>query len=135
MGTKQLRMHITSWDEKPYREWPDGRKVARADVALTRPEGEDEGLEGTFDSLLYYRPDGTSTFLGQVVASGTLEGRRGEFVLAGTGTYDGQEASMRLDIIDGSGTGDLAGISGSARSVSTHADYPYMPLTLTYELE
>ena len=42
---------------------------------------------------------------------------------------------MRLDIIDGSGTGDLAGISGSAQSVSTHADYPYLPLTLTYELE
>jgi hypothetical protein len=128
-------MHITSWDEKPYREWPDGRKVARADVALSRPDGDDEGLEGTFDSVLYYRADGTSTFTGQLVASGVLDGRAGDFVLAGTGTYDGQQASMRLDIIEGSGTSDLAGISGYADSVSTHADYPYMPLTLTYDLE
>ena len=31
-------------------------------------------------------------------------------------------------------SGELAGISGTAESVSTHADYPYMPLTLEYEL-
>jgi hypothetical protein len=28
----------------------------------------------------------------------------------------------------------LAGISGTCESVSTHADYPFMPLTLAYEL-
>ena len=34
----------------------------------------------------------------------------------------------------GSGTGELAGISGSADSSSTHDDYPHMPLTLSYDL-
>jgi len=135
MGTKQLRLQIENWDEQPYQEFPDGSKVTKADVALARPEGEDEGLEGSLESLMCYRPDGTSTLVSQMVLSGVLEGRTGVFVLQGAGTYDGTQASLRLDIVAGSGTGDLAGVSGSAESVSTHADYPYMPLTLTYAME
>lgn len=43
-------------------------------------------------------------------------------------------SASESSIVPGSGTGDLAGISGSATSSSTHGDYPYMPLTLRYEL-
>ena len=32
------------------------------------------------------------------------------------------------------GTGDLAGITGSVSSSSTHDDYPNMPLVIAYEL-
>jgi len=66
--------------------------------------------------------------------TGTLDGRSGSFVLAGAGTYDGTTATGESRIVPGSGTGGLAGISGSATSTSTHADYPFMPLTLRYEL-
>jgi hypothetical protein len=38
-------------------------------------------------------------------------------------------------VVPGSGTGELAGISGTGTSVSTHDDYPFMPLTLRYEVE
>ncbi len=55
-------------------------------------------------------------------------------MLEGRGTYDGTTASGESRIVPGSGTGGLAGISGGATSSSTHADYPYMPLTLTYDL-
>jgi hypothetical protein len=135
MATNQMKLQIVNWDEKPYQEFPDGSKVTKADVTLGRPEGEDEGLEGSLDSLMAYRPDGTSTLVSQMVLSGVLEGRSGAFVMQGTGTYDGTRASLQFDIVGGSGTDDLAGLSGSAESVSTHDDYPYMPLTLTYELE
>ena len=32
------------------------------------------------------------------------------------------------------GTGDLAGITGTLESSSTHADYPNMPLVVEYDL-
>jgi hypothetical protein len=38
-------------------------------------------------------------------------------------------------VVPGSGTGELSGLSGTVSSRSTHADYPHMPLSLTYEFE
>jgi hypothetical protein len=66
--------------------------------------------------------------------TGILDGRAGSFVLRGGGAFDGTTASGRMTIVEGSGTGGLARISGTCESVSTHADYPFMPLTLAYEL-
>ncbi|OLE21409.1 MAG: hypothetical protein AUG44_27640 [Actinobacteria bacterium 13_1_20CM_3_71_11] len=126
----ETKLEIKSWDEKPYRELGDGRKFTRAEVVLA---GTGDGLEGgTFEGLLYYRADGTSTYVTFMQITGSLDGHTGGIVLQGDGTFDGATAHSRYSIVDG--TGELAGISGTAESVSTHADYPYMPLTLEYEL-
>jgi hypothetical protein len=37
-------------------------------------------------------------------------------------------------VVEGSGTGQLAGLTGTADSVSTHDDYPFMPLTRKYDI-
>jgi hypothetical protein len=135
MTTYETRLDIKSWDEKPYRELPDGTKFARAEVTLADSAGTGEGTvltEGSFESLLYYRADGTSTFVTLMSLTGTVEGRSGRLVLAGDGEYDGTTARMRAQVIDA--IGDLAGLTGTAVSESTHADYPRMPLTLTYDL-
>ncbi|MEV4620864.1 DUF3224 domain-containing protein [Asanoa sp. NPDC049573] len=128
----ETKLEITSWDEKPYREFDDGRKFSRAEVTLA---GTGDGLtSGAFESLLYYRADGTSDYVSNMEITGTLGGRSGSFVLQGAGSYDGTTARITTTVVPGSGTGELAGITGSAESVSTHADYPHMPLTLRYEL-
>lgn len=125
-----FKMEIKSWDEEVYREFDDGRKYTRADVVLSGP---DDGLsEGTFESLLYHRADGTSSYVSLMQVSGTLAGRSGSFVLQGSGTYDGKTAHGESVVVEGSGTGELTGLSGTAESISTHDDYPYMPLTLKY---
>lgn len=128
----ESKLKIESWDEKPYRELADGSKFSRADVMLT---GSDDGLtSATFESLLFYRADGTSSFVTLMRVTGTLDGRSGSFVLQGRGTYDGTTARVDSVVVDDSGTDGLAGLRGSAESVSTHADYPYMPLTLRYDI-
>ncbi|HEV7711274.1 MAG TPA: DUF3224 domain-containing protein [Asanoa sp.] len=128
----ETKLEITSWDEKPYREFDDGRKFSRAEVTLA---GTGDGLtSGSFESLLYYRADGTSEYVSIMEITGTLGGRSGSFVLQGEGSYDGKTARFATTVVPGSGTGDLAGITGSAESASTHADYPNMPLTISYEL-
>lgn len=130
--TLNTKLHIDSWDEKPVHELDDGHKVTRAEVALT---GTDDAVtEAGFDAVLYYRPDGTSSYVSLMRITATLQGRSGSFVLQGDGAFDGTTAIGDTTIVDGSGTGELAGISGAAHSASTHDDYPHMPLTLTYEL-
>jgi hypothetical protein len=127
------RLEIKNWDEKPHQELPTGEKFARAQVTLL---GTGDGFDGdaSADSLLYYRPDGTSTFVGLYRFSGTLDGRPGTFVVESSGTYDGTTATVTGTVVPGSGTGELAGLTGRFDSASTHGDYPHMPVTLTYDL-
>jgi len=138
MTTYETRLDIKSWDENPYRELPDGTKFARAEVTLAGAAGAAAAgagtalTEGSFEALLYYKADGTSTYVTLMSLTGTVEGRSGRLVLAGDGGYDGKTARMRGDVIEA--TGDLAGLTGTVVSESTHEDYPHMPLILTYEL-
>lgn len=134
--TLQLKLTIESWDEQPYRELPDGRKFTRADVGLSGDEstGASTIQSAAYEALMYYAADGTSSYVTLIQVAGTLDGKTGSFVLAGSGTYDGTTAAGESRIVPGSGTGELAGISGSASSTSTHQDYPFMPLSISYEL-
>jgi hypothetical protein len=128
----QTRFEITSWDEKPYRELADGRKFTRADVVLTG--SADELASASFEAMMYYRADGTSTYVALMHVTGTLGGRHGSFVLQGEGTYDGKTARLESRVVPGSGTDEVVGIQGTGESVSTHDDYPYMPFALTFDI-
>ncbi len=131
-GTLQTKLKIASWDERPYRELADGSKFSRADIVLA--DGADGIAGGVSEALLYYRPDGTSSYVMLMSLTANLGGRAGTFVLRGEGSYDGTTARVALSVIDGSQTGDLAGLSGTIESVSAHADYPFMPLTVSYTI-
>lgn len=131
--TLETTLEITGWDENPYEETDAGGKLARADVTLE--QGPDGLGPGASRSLLYYRPDGISSFVNLMRLTATIDGRSGSFVLLGQGTYDGTTARVESTVVPGSGTGELAGISGTAESVSTKEDYPQMPLTLVYDME
>lgn len=135
MATTQTKFEIKSWDEQRYRDLPDGSGYARAEVVLagTGPAGDGtEVTAASFEALMYYRADGTSTYVTLMTLTGTVGGRTGTLVLGGEGRYDGTSASGEYRVIDA--TGELVGLTGTANSVSTHTDYPYMPLTLTYDL-
>jgi Protein of unknown function (DUF3224) len=131
-STFETKLKIASWDEKPYRELADGSKFSRAQTVLT--DGPDAITDGRFETLLYYRPDGTSSYVTLMQVTATLDGKPGTFALHGEGSYDGTTARVSASVIDGSQTGDLAGLSATIESVSTHADYPFMPLTVSYTI-
>ncbi len=122
---------IKSWDERPYREHEDGRKFSRADVVL-RASHDDVDAAGTMENLLLYLPSGHSNFGGLLRIDGQLGGRSGSLVFQTKGYYDGTQAHFSGEIVDA--TGDFEGATGTASSTSTHADYPHMPLTVTYQL-
>lgn len=125
--TTDEKLRIAAWDESTVRELDAGQRITRATVTL----GESgDPLTGTFTSDLHYRADGTSTFVTLLHLTGTIADRTGELVLTGHGTYDGTTAAVRFEVVTGSGTGELAGVGGTAISTTTHADYPLMPLRL-----
>jgi Protein of unknown function (DUF3224) len=127
----KTRLEITSWVEETVHEMADGSKITRASVSLS---GDGDALSAaTFDAVMFYRPDGTSSYVSIMQVTGALQGREGGFVLQGDGTFDGTTASGRSTVVGGSGSGKLAGLTGTARSDSTHDDYPFMPLTLDYD--
>ncbi|MGA7420192.1 MAG: DUF3224 domain-containing protein [Acidimicrobiales bacterium] len=127
----ETKLKIESWDEQPTSEFADGTKVSRTDVILS---GGDGLTAARSQSLLFYRADGTSSFVVLLRVEATLGGHAGSFVLSGLGTYDGTTARQELTVVEGSGSEGLGGITGSALSESTHQDYPYMPLRLDYDL-
>jgi hypothetical protein len=127
--TLRTTLEIKSWDEKPYRESDDGRKFTRAEVQL----GSNDGISSAaFEALMFYRPDGTSSYVSLMQITASFDDKAGSFVLRGSGEYDGTTAAGEYQIV--AGEGGLAGISGTLTSASTQADYPNMPITLTYQL-
>jgi hypothetical protein len=135
MGTHlETKLKIESWDENPYRELEDGSKFTRAIVQLTVAEERIEA-QATWDALMYYLADGTTSYVGLMHVNGRLGNRTGSFVLQDSGRYDGREASGQSVVVSETTTGELRGLTGTGSSVSTPSDYPFMPLTLDYDLE
>jgi hypothetical protein len=122
---------IKSWDETPWHEGDDGRKLTRATVIKTY-SGDLEG-EGTMEYVMAYASGTSAIFVGIERVDGRLDGRTGTFVMKDAGTFEDGVAASSFEIVEGSGTGDLRGISGRASVDAVKADTQSM--TLEYELD
>lgn len=123
------RFDLTRWDETPYAE-VDGEKYAR--VSLTKAfEG---GLEGSSEAelLQVFLPSGAAAYVGIERVTAALDGRKGSFVFqhAAAGTAEGGTAT--IDVVPGSGTGELAGLTG--RIEITRAEDGEHTYTFAYEV-
>ncbi len=121
---------LDGWDEAPYEELADGRKLTRASVKQTF-SGDIAGA-GTVEWLMAYRPDATADYVGLQRITGTLAGRSGTFVLSTVGTFDGQEASGTWTVLAGSGTDELAGLTGTGTFSAPSGGEP--SVSLDYDL-
>ena len=115
-GQAEGTFTLTDWDESPYQELDGKTKLTRARMTF-RLSGDLSG-DLTSDSLMYYRQDGTAEFTGLQRFSGELGGRSGSCVMLSGGAYRDGEARSTWQVIEGSGTGGLAGLTGSGTSVA-----------------
>ena len=122
---------IKAWDEKPWFEDDGGRKLTRATVIKTY-SGDLDG-EGTMEYVMTYSDEKTATYVGLERVVGRLGDREGSFVMKDVGTFKDGVAASAFEIVPGSGTGDLAGLSGNARVDAVHADTQEM--SLDYDLD
>ncbi len=87
MPTANATFAIKTWEEETIEALQDGRKLTRCHVAYAY-EGDIEG-ECTLEYLMYYSGEGQpTTFTGLEHISGTLDGKRGSFVLHHTGVEE-----------------------------------------------
>lgn len=125
---------VTGWEQAPYAEPDHGPTLARATVRKTFRGG----LQGeSVAELLMCQADPKDLGAGAgYVASerfvGTLDGKSGTFVLQHGGLTGAGAPQTFGNIVPGSGTGELAGLLGTAKiSVGTDGKHS---LALEYEL-
>jgi hypothetical protein len=109
---------LTGWDEKPYLELDESRKLTRASV--TQEFTGDVAGKGAVEWLMSYQPDGTARFVGLQRVEGSVGGEHGSFVLETVGDFDGKEAKGNWTVIPGSGTGSLARLHGTGTFTAPH---------------
>lgn len=130
MPTATGTFEVTIGGEDAFHERSGEPRLARAH-GTQRFSGDIEG-DGVVEWLNCYLPAGTARLIGLQRIEGTIAGRRGSLVIETLADHDGRQSRGSWRIIDGSGTGDLAGISGSggfeARGGTT------VSYTLDYEL-
>jgi Protein of unknown function (DUF3224) len=121
---------VKSWDESTYQELEGKAKLNKARVVYDL--AGDLEAESTSDTLMCYAEDGTAEYTGLDRVVGRLGGRSGSFVLLGTGGYANGEARISWRVVEGSGTGELAGLRGTGTAVATSE--PPGTFSLDYEL-
>jgi hypothetical protein len=104
------RFDLTRWDEEVYDE-ADGVKLQTVSLAKTF-EG---GIRGTSTARLLqaFSPDGSAAYVGIERVIAAIDGRKGTFVLRHSAVGSAAGGSMNVDVVPGSGTGDLAGLTGT----------------------
>jgi len=108
---------VTLWDLKPYDETPDAPTLLRGTVKKTL-DGEISG-ESTGEILMYSASDGSAAYTVLDKFSVEIEGRKGSFVAIHGATHSPDETSRALGkILPNSGTGELAGISGTIEFIA-----------------
>jgi hypothetical protein len=123
-------LELKNWDEQPFEEMEGGSKLTRASVSQS-VAGDIIG-DATSESIMYYRQDGTASYTGLQRFVGRIGDLSGSFVVEATGNYDGNEAKTNIEVIPGSGTGDLSGLQGQGTFVAPHG--PTGKLTLDYSI-
>ena len=104
-------LEIKSWDEQPFVEIDDARKLTTTTVTQEL-HGDVEG-EGSATWLAAYRADGTADFIGFQRIVGTIGDADGSIVLRMSGGYDGTVARSDWEVVTGTGTGALEAMTGS----------------------
>jgi hypothetical protein len=114
-----------SWEQTPYAagDAPELTVASGVDVY----HGDIEG-EGHWRGLTVAGPDGTGDLFSLQRMTCVVGGRSGTFVLRISGTFDGAGSRATWEVVPGSGTGELGGISGTG-------GYETSGETITYTLD
>lgn len=133
MGAQaKATLRMSDWVEQAVQEGGDGGIRLCKAVSQVTVTGDLEG-QGSCQWLLAYPPDGPASFVGLQTFTGALAGRTGTFVLQTTGQFRGSTAYVTWSVVPGSGTGELAGLSGEG-GYEAPIGQPDVDASLDYQL-
>ena len=113
MTTATGTFEITSMGEDTYAELDSGAKLTRA-KGTQRFFGDIEG-DGSVEWLMCYLPEGGASYVGLQRIDGSIGGMKGTVVIEAVGAFDGAASNGSWKVVEGSGTGELEGITGEGR--------------------
>ncbi|MFI7123285.1 DUF3224 domain-containing protein [Amycolatopsis sp. NPDC049868] len=126
---------MKNWEEAIVSGTEGAPRVAYAHATLAY-SGLIEG-ESVIDYLLYYAGEGYdgghTTSPGLERIEGSLDGRRGSFVIKHDTGFDAQGITSTFTVVEGSGTGELAGITGGGTTTGVLGE-PTMSYTFDFSL-
>lgn len=126
-----------TWDEQRVGEVEGAHAIAQAKFT-TEWKGELSGTSTCWMFIAYVDGDPAEPqtlvgpYIGYELVEATIGGRSGTFVLAISGDHRGGVARTEVSVVPGSGTGALAGITGSGSYAADAMEYA---LELDYTLE
>lgn len=107
----EAHIEVSDWQPEPIDTDGDGPHLMR--IAVVESFTGDIVATGHAEMLQVLADDGSATFVAVERITGTLAGRKGSFVLQDQGTLSADGAvSGEWFVVTGSGTGELAGLSG-----------------------
>jgi hypothetical protein len=111
----QATFTTTTWDEKPYVEMDDGRKLTRIHVVQTYT-GDMDGV-GTSESLMAYTIARTASGIGLEQFEGSIGGKTGTCIVQHASTFEYPTAKDSWFVVPGSATGELRGLRAEGASI------------------
>jgi hypothetical protein len=125
MTTATGRFDITSWDQETYDE-AEGATLARA----RNTKAYEGGIAGTgaTEMLMAGTTEGAAVYVAIERVQAAVDGRKGSFVLRHSALGSAAGGDMRVDVLPGSGTDELTGLTGEltiARSEEGEHSYTF----------
>ncbi|MFD3699165.1 DUF3224 domain-containing protein [Streptomyces sp. NPDC058646] len=115
------RFTFADWEEREVGPSGTSPRLARATVRNSFTGGIEAA--GTLCAYtVAYTGESTGTFTGMELVSGSVDGREGSFVLEERGGFDAEGTRCRFEVVPGSATGALEGLSGSGAFTTRHGD-------------
>ena len=126
---KPMTRHAAGTFEVKVQPLPEDEKVAGLKVARFGFDKQWKGdLEGTSKGEMMATGAGDKGSGGYVAVeqvTGRLQGREGGFAVVHKGTMEGGAFDLVIDVVPGSGTGQLAGLSGRIRITIAEGKHSY----------
>ena len=128
MPTARGTFDVTMEAEPPFLE-QDGIKLSRT-VVRKEFSGDVVGRSEAQMVAAYTATPGSAGYVAIEHFTGSVGGRSGSFVLQHSGLMDRGDAALTVTIVPDSGTGELAGISGTLEIENEAGEHSYV---LAYE--
>jgi hypothetical protein len=132
-----MKRHVTGtftfsgWAENTSAQAVGGARLGRASVSNTFTGALDAA--GVVEYALVYTSATEGVFCGYEHLTGSVEGRRGSFVIEHRGRFTGDTVHCALTVVPGSGSGELAGITGGGSFIARRGE-PSTTYALDYSL-
>jgi hypothetical protein len=111
---------VKKWEENVYEQISSEMKMTKASVEYSM-SGEING-KSVVEYLMFYKyynasdqHKSSAIYIGIMRFTGSVQGKEGSFAIEDHGTFENGEANSTLQIITGSGMGELKSIQGTGR--------------------